>query len=79
MNEAFPSILRPSPRFSTKPCRAAVPVFGTTAVVTANDANGDGFADIFVGPLFGVPFFSVFSGRDQSYLGLGLPGGTFVR
>jgi hypothetical protein len=52
--------------------------FGSVGVlVAASDANRDGFADLFVA-LAGFPLFAVLSGRDQSLLGLGLPGGVFL-
>jgi hypothetical protein len=54
----------------------ALPAYGTVARVAASDADGDGFADIFVGPFLSLPIFGVFSGRDQSFLGLA--GGVFT-
>jgi hypothetical protein len=56
----------------------AFPAFATAAVVGADDVNNDGYADIFIGPAFGTPLFGVFSGRDQTYLGLGGLGGTRI-
>ena len=35
------------------------------------------FADLFVGPI-GFPLDAVFSGRDRTVLGFGLPGGVFL-
>ncbi|MBN9120535.1 MAG: hypothetical protein J0I06_15515 [Planctomycetes bacterium] len=54
--------------------------FGALSVgvgVTAGDADGDGFADIFVAPV-GFPLYAVFSGRDRSFLGFGPAGGDLV-
>lgn len=45
--------------------------------VGSGDFNGDGFADIYIAP-DGFPIFGVFSGVDQSFLGVGVPAGIFV-
>jgi hypothetical protein len=56
----------------------AFPAFGPVAMIGANDVNGDGFDDVFIGPVFGFPAFGVYSGRDQTYVGIGLPGGALL-
>jgi hypothetical protein len=57
---------------------AAFLPFGATPVrVDARDVNGDGRADLFVAPGT-LPVYAVFSGRDRSFLGIGLAGGVFV-
>jgi hypothetical protein len=45
--------------------------------VAVGNANGDGFADIFVAPTV-FPLYAVFSGRDRTFLGFGLPGAGIV-
>jgi hypothetical protein len=47
----------------------ALPGFPGPLNLAISDANRDGFADVFVGPA-GFPLFAVFSGRNQSFLGL---------
>jgi hypothetical protein len=56
--------------------RAAVvaPTTSTVLLLGASDVNGDGAADIFVGPVIGLPVFAVFDGMSQSFLGLSGPG-----
>lgn len=63
--------------FSLMTAFFALPGFPGGLSLAVGDPNRDGFADVFVGPA-GFGLYAVFSGRDNSFLGIGNAGGVFV-
>lgn len=55
----------------------AFPTAAPSVFLTTADLNGDGRSDILLAPL-GLPFFIVFSGLGQSFLGFSLNGSNLI-